>query len=77
MVKDNFLELLVNLLLLPKDDVALSFYSLGFELGILQDVRQNVYGSRDIGIEGFGVIDGVFALWSVQLLPFPHGQHSY
>lgn len=64
-VEDNLLELLVNLLLLAKNDVALALDGLGVELGVLEDVGKDVDGVGDVGVEGLGVVDGVFALWDM------------
>lgn len=62
MVEDDLLELLVNLLLLAKDDVSLALDGLGLELGVLQNIGENVDGGGDIVVEGFGVVNGVFTL---------------
>jgi len=61
-VKDDFLKLLIHLLLLAKDDIALAFNGLRVELGVLEDIGQDVDRLWDIGVEGLGVIDGVLAL---------------
>jgi hypothetical protein len=70
-VEDDFLELLVNLLLFAEDDVALALDGLGLELGVLQNIGENVDSCGDVGVEGLGVVDGVFSLWdpSVRFLP--------
>jgi hypothetical protein len=62
MVENDFLELLVDLFLLAEDDVALALDGLGLELGVLQDIGQDVDGCGDVGVERLGVVDGVFAL---------------
>lgn len=64
-VEDNLLELLVNLLLLAKNDVALTLNGLGVELGVLENVGKDVDGVGDVRVEGLGVVDGVLALWKV------------
>ena len=61
-VEDNLLELLVNLLLLAQDDITLALDSGLLELRVLEDVGQDVDCSWDVGVEGFGVVDGVFSL---------------
>lgn len=61
-VEDDFLELLVNLLLFAENDVALALDGLGLELGVLQNIGKNVDSCGDVGVEGLGVVDGVFAL---------------
>jgi hypothetical protein len=62
MVKDNLLNLLLNLLGLSENDVALALDSRGLELGVLQDIGQNIDGLGDIGVEGLGEVDGVLTL---------------
>jgi hypothetical protein len=61
-VEDDFLELLVNLLLLAKYDVPLALDGRGLELGVLQNVGEDVDRLRHVTVEGLGVVDGVFAL---------------
>lgn len=61
-VEDNLLELLVNLLLLAQDHITLTLDGCWLELGVLEDVREDVDGLRDIVVEGLGVVDGVLAL---------------
>ncbi len=61
-VENHFFQLLVNLLLLPKDHIPFTFNGRGLELGTLEDIGENVDGLGDVGVEGFGVVDGVFAL---------------
>lgn len=61
-VEDNLLELLVNLLLLAQDNVTLALNGSGLELGVLEDIRENVDSLGDIVVEGLGVVDGVLAL---------------
>jgi len=68
-VEDDFLELLVNLLLLAKNDITLAFDSLGLELGVLEDIGENVNGGGDVVVESLGVVDGVFALSSISNSP--------
>lgn len=63
-VEDNLLKLLVNLLLLAQDDIALTLNSTGFELGVLEDIGENVDGLGDVSVEGLGVVNGVLALLS-------------
>lgn len=61
-VKDDLLELLVNLLLLAQDDVALTLNGGRLKLGVLKDIGEDVDGLGNIGVEGLGVVDGVLAL---------------
>jgi hypothetical protein len=70
MVEDDLLELLVDFFLLAEDDVALALDGLGLELGVLQDIGQDVNGCGDVGVERLGVVNGVFAL-SEQLVHVP------
>lgn len=65
-VENNLLELLVNLLLLAEDDITLTLNGRGLELGVLENIGQDVDGVRDIGVEGLGVVDGVLALFSIR-----------
>jgi hypothetical protein len=61
-VEDDLLELLVYLFLLAENDITLAFDCLGLELGVLEDIRENVDGCGDIVVEGLGVVDGVLTL---------------
>lgn len=62
MVEDNLLELLVNLLLLAQDHITLTLDGGRLELGVLEDVGEDIDGLGDIVVEGLGVVDGVLAL---------------
>jgi hypothetical protein len=62
-VKDNLLELLVNLLLLTEDHVPLALNGSRLQLRVLQDIGEDIDGLGDIVVEGLGVVDGVFSLW--------------
>jgi len=61
-IKDDFLELAVDFLLLTDDDVSLPLNGTVFELGVLDDVGKDLDGLGGVILEGFGVVDGVFAL---------------
>jgi hypothetical protein len=61
-VENNLLELLVHLFLFAEDDITLALDGLGLELGVLEDIREDVDGGGDIVVEGLGVVDGVLAL---------------
>lgn len=61
-VEDNLLELLINLLLLAQDHITLTLDGSGLELGVLENVGEDVDGLGDIVVEGLGVVDGVLAL---------------
>ena len=61
MVKDDLLVLLVDLLLLTDYDVALALDGGALELGVLEDVRDDIDGLRDVLAEALGVVDGLLA----------------
>jgi hypothetical protein len=61
-VEDNFLELLVNLLLLTEDHVPLTLNGSGLELRVLQNIGEDIDGLGDIVVEGLGVVDSVLPL---------------
>ena len=67
-VKDNLLELLVNLLLLAQDHITLALDGGGLQLGVLKNIGENINRFGDIGVEGFCVVDSVFALWFLLVL---------
>jgi hypothetical protein len=64
-VEDDLLELFVNLLLLAKNDVALTLDGLGLELGVLENVGEDVDRVGHVRVERLGVVDGVLALWAL------------
>lgn len=61
MVKDNLLHLLVNLLLLAKDDITLALNGGVIQGRVLENVGEDLNGLGDIGLEGLGVVDGLLA----------------
>lgn len=61
MVKDDLLHLLVNLLLLAEDDITLALNGSVIQGGVLENVREDLNGLGDIGLEGLGVVDGLLA----------------
>lgn len=61
-VEDDFLELLVNLLLLSEDNITLALNGRRLELGVLKNVGKNVNSVGHVRVERLGVVDGVFAL---------------
>lgn len=67
-VEDNFLELLVNLLLLAQNHITLTLDGGGLKLGVLEDIGEDVDGLGNIGVEGLGVVDGVLTLRKVLAL---------
>lgn len=60
-VKDNLLILLLNLFLLPKNDIALPLNRRLFELGVLENVGENVDRLGHVLVERLGVVDGLLA----------------
>ena len=61
-IEDDFLELAVDFLLLTDNDVSFSLNGIIFKLGVLDDVCKDLDGLGSVILEGFGVVDGVFAL---------------
>lgn len=61
-VEDNLVQLLLNLLGLTQDDVALALDGGGLELGVLEDIGEDVDGLGDVGVECPREVDGVLAL---------------
>lgn len=62
-VEDDLLDLLLDLLGLTEDDIALAFDGRLLELGVLENIGQDVDTLRDVGVEGLGEVDGVLALF--------------
>ena len=58
-VKDNFFQLFVNFLLLSKDDVAFTLNSSSIQLGVLQNVANNIDRGRDVLPKAFRVVNGL------------------
>lgn len=61
-VKDNLLNLLLNLLRLAKDNVALALNGSLIETGVLENIGEDVDTLGNIRVEGLGEVDGVLAL---------------
>lgn len=61
-VENNLLELLLNLLRLAENDVALALDGGLLELGVLENILENVDALGDILVEGLGEVDSVLAL---------------
>ena len=66
-VEDNLLHLLLHLLRLADDHIALPLDGRFLQLGILQDVGQDVDTLRNVVVEGLGEVDGVLALGYSQI----------
>lgn len=64
-VKHNLLNLLLDLLRLAQDDIAFPLNGRLLELGVLQNVLQDVDALGDVLVQGLGEVDGVFALAGV------------
>ena len=62
MVENYFLKLFIDLLLFTEDDIAFPLNGRILELAILKNVGKDVDGVWDIGVEGLGIINGVFTL---------------
>jgi hypothetical protein len=61
-IKDNFLQLLVNLLRFSQNDIPLTLNRRWLELGVLENIGKDVDGGGYIGVESLCVVDGVFTL---------------
>lgn len=61
-IKNDLLDLLLNLLGLAEDDVALTLDSRRLKLGVLENVGDDVDTLGDVGVEGLCEVDGVLAL---------------
>ena len=61
-VENDLIQLLLNLLGLSKNDVALTFDGLGFELRVLQNIGENIDGLWYIGVESPREVDGALTL---------------
>lgn len=63
MVEDNLIQLLLDLLGFPEDNVTLPFDSTGVEFGVLEDIGEDIDALGDIGVESSREIDSVLTLW--------------
>ena len=61
-IEHDLLKLLVNLLLFTEDHISLAFNGSGFQLGVLENIGEDINGLGDVGVEGLGIVDGVFSL---------------
>lgn len=61
-VENDLLDLLLNLLRLPQDNVALTLDGRLLELGVLQDVGEDVDELGHVGVEGLREVNSVFTL---------------
>jgi hypothetical protein len=60
-IENDLFQLLVNLLLLPQNNISLSFNGRRVKLGVLEDVTDNIDRFWDILLEAFGVVDSLLA----------------
>jgi hypothetical protein len=61
-VEDDLLDLLVDLLGLAENHVALALDGRLFQLGILQDIGEDVDALGHIGVESLGEVNGLLTL---------------
>jgi hypothetical protein len=61
-VEDNLLELLVDLLLLANDNLTLALDRGLLQLGVLENVGDDLDGLSDVILERLGVVDGLLTL---------------
>lgn len=64
-VKDDLFELFVDFFGFSKDDIALPLDRGMVNLGVLQNVRQDIDRLLYIGVERFGIVDRVLSLTGV------------
>lgn len=62
-VENNLLELLLNLLGLAEDNIALTLDSGLLELGVLENVLEDIDALGNVLVQGLGKVDGILALW--------------
>lgn len=60
MVENDLFQLLVDLLLLPQNDVPFPFNGRRVKLRVLEDITDNVDSLRNILLETLGVVDSLF-----------------
>lgn len=65
-VENDLLDLLLYFLGLAQNNVTLALDSRLLELGVLKDIGENVDTLGNIGVEGLGEVDSVFALVGCQ-----------
>lgn len=58
-IENNLFQLLVNLLLLPQDDISFPFNSATIELRVLENVADNIDRLRNILAEALGIVDSL------------------
>lgn len=62
MIEYNFLQLLVDFLLLPENHISLAFNSRWFEFRVSEDIREDVDSLWNVGIERLCVVNSIFSL---------------
>lgn len=70
-VEDDFLNLLLDLLRLAQDHVTLALDGGLLELGVLEDIGEDIDTLWHVLIEGLGKVDGVLTLSCCQKGKFP------
>lgn len=65
-VENNLVQLLLDLLGFAQDHIAFPLNGGLLELGVLEDIGENVDALGNIGVESSGEVDGVFTLYSCQ-----------
>ena len=63
MIKDDLLELFVNLLLLAKNNIPLPFNGSLLQFRVLQNIGKDFDRLLNIVLEGFGIVNGIFTLY--------------
>lgn len=66
-IENNFLKLLVNLLLFTEYHISLALNSSGLQLGVLENIGEDVDALRHVLVEGLGEVDGVLTLGYCQI----------
>ena len=59
-IENNLFQLLVDLLLLPKDDIPLTLNSRAIKLRVLKDITNNINRLSHIFPEALRIINGLF-----------------
>ena len=61
MIENDLLQLFVNLLLLPQNNISFSFNGRCVKLGVLKNITDYVDGLGNIILEAFGIVDSLFS----------------
>jgi hypothetical protein len=60
--RQEYIRHFLNLLSFAQDDVSLTLDSRGLKLRVLQNIGEDIDSLGHIGVEGLGVVNGVFPL---------------